>query len=62
MPTPSSIASSTTPIGSISSAKACAEPGNPPERPEPVALWTCRFDWTTPSVPTCPQQPQQKKR
>ncbi|MET4323653.1 hypothetical protein ABIC02_007443 [Bradyrhizobium sp. RT5a] len=35
-PTPSSIASSTTLIGSISPAKACTEPGNPPERPEPV--------------------------
>lgn len=45
--TPSSTAWSVTPTGSISTAKACGEPANPTERPEPVALWTCRYAWTT---------------
>lgn len=34
---------SITPTGSLSTAKACGEPANPTERPEPVALWTCRY-------------------
>jgi hypothetical protein len=33
----------------------------PPERPEPVALWTCRCAWTTRSaLPTCRQQQQKQ--
>ncbi|MEH2670716.1 ATP-binding protein [Bradyrhizobium elkanii] len=43
------------------SGRACGEAANPAERPEPVALWTCRCAWTTRSaLPTCPQQEQQK--
>ncbi len=60
MPTPCSIASSTMPIGSISPARACAEPGNPPERPEPVTLWTCRCAWTTPR--RCPHAHSNRNR
>ena len=60
MPTPCSIASSTMPIGSTSPARACAEPGNPPERPEPVTLWTCRFAWTTPR--RCPHAHSNRNR
>src|ERR1700730_16467699 len=48
MPTPSSTAWSITPTGLTSTGKACGEPVNPAERPEPVALWTCRCAWTTP--------------
>src|ERR1700751_2574463 len=44
---PSSTAWSITPTASISTARACGEPENPAERPEPVALWTCRSAWTT---------------
>src|ERR1700730_12873004 len=47
MPTPSSTAWSITPTGLTSTGKACGEPVNPAERPEPVALWTCRCAWTT---------------
>lgn len=54
------IASSTMPIGSTSPARACAEPGNPPERPEPVTLWTCRFPWTTPR--RCPHAHSNRNR
>ena len=46
-PMPSSTAWSITPTGSISTARACGEPVNPAERPEQVALWTCRCAWTT---------------
>ena len=46
-PTPSSTAWSITPTGSISTARACGEPVSPAERPEQVALWTCRCAWTT---------------
>ncbi|MGY4501314.1 hypothetical protein ACVWYH_005245 [Bradyrhizobium sp. GM24.11] len=60
-PTPFSTAWSITPTGSISTARACGEPVSPAERPEPVALWTCRCAWTTRrALPTCPQQEQQK--
>jgi len=62
-PTLSSIAWSTTPTASISTARACAEPVNPAERPEPVALWTCRYAWTTRSaLPTCPQQSRSSRK
>ena len=47
MPTPSSTAWSITPTGLTSTERACGEPVNPAERPEPVALWTCRCAWTT---------------
>src|SRR5271155_2363065 len=58
---PSSTAWSITPTGSTSTARACAEPENPAERPERVALWTCRCAWTTRrALPTCPQQKQQQ--
>ena len=51
------------PTASISTARACGEPANPAERPEPVALWTCRFAWTTRSaLPTCPQQSNSRRR
>lgn len=60
MPTPCSIASSTMPIGSTLLARACAEPGNPPERPEPVTLWTCRCAWTTPR--RCPHAHSKRNR
>jgi hypothetical protein len=59
-PTPSSTAWSTTPTGSISTARACGEPVSPAERPEPVALWTCRYAWTTRSVAHMPTAVQQK--
>lgn len=62
-PMPSSTAWSTTPTGSISTARACGEPANPIERPEPVALWTCRCAWTTQrALPTCPQQTNSRRR
>src|SRR5579863_8074259 len=58
---PSSTAWSITPTGSTSTARACAEPENPAERPERVALGTCRCAWTTRrALPTCPQQKQQQ--
>ena len=61
MPTPSSTAWSITPTGLTSTGKACGEPVNPAERPEQVALWTCRCAWTTRSaLPTCPQQQTKK--
>src|SRR6516225_1367708 len=61
MLTLSSTAWSTMPTASISTARACGEPVNPPGRPEPVALWTCRCAWTTrTALSTCPQQQQQK--
>ncbi len=61
-PTPFSTAWSITPTASISTAKACGEPVNPPERPKQVALWTCSCAWTTRrALPTCPQQQQQKQ-
>src|ERR1700738_736603 len=44
---PSSTAWSITPTGSISTGRACGEPVSPAERPEQVALWTCRCAWTT---------------
>jgi IstB-like ATP binding protein len=47
-PTPSSTASSITPTGSTSTARACGGPASPAAGPEPVALWTCRCAWTTP--------------
>lgn len=40
--------------------RACGEPGNPPERPEPVALWTCRCAWTTQS--RCPHAHSNRRR
>jgi hypothetical protein len=46
-PTPSSTDWSITPTGSISWGRACGEAVNPAERPEQVALWTCRCAWTT---------------
>jgi hypothetical protein len=58
---PSSTAWSITLTGSISTGKACGEPVNPTERPEQMALWTCRCAWTTRrALPTCPQQTQQQ--
>src|SRR5580692_10139865 len=63
MPTLSSTAWSITPTASISTARACGEPANPAERPEPVALWTCRYAWTTRSaLPTCPQQSNSSRK
>src|SRR6202040_1485426 len=60
-PTLSSTAWSITPTGLTSTGKACGEPVNPAERPEPMALWTCRCAWTTRSaLPTCPQQQTKK--
>src|SRR2546425_8879544 len=47
MPTPSSTAWSITPTGLTSTGKACGEPVTPAESPEPVALRTCRYAWTT---------------
>lgn len=60
VPPPSSTAWSITPTGSISTAKACGEPANPTERPEPVALWTCRYAWTTQE--RCPHAHSRRRR
>ncbi len=60
MPTPCSIASSTTPIGSTLPERACAEPSQRPEGHELVALWTCRCAWTTP--PRCPHAHSNRRR
>jgi hypothetical protein len=59
-PTPSSTAWSITPIGSISTARACGEPANPAERPEQVTLWTCRCAWTTQG--RCPHAHRNSRR
>lgn len=62
-PTPFSTAWSITPTGSISTARACGEPVSPAEKPEQVALWTCRYAWTTQrALPTCPQQTNSRRR